>query len=111
MTSSHESSLGPLHAYGPSSSKSSHHSSYSKSYHDSPRHYSHSSSSMSSSSTRPSSSSSSKSNLSSISPKSHIPQGPKLSANETSHFIDCDGDPYDSDFEKDLLLFLYTIPR
>ena len=59
MTPSYESSLGPLHAYGPSSSKSPHHSSYSKSYHDSPIHYLHSSSSMSSSSTRPLSSSSS----------------------------------------------------
>ena len=53
MTPSHESSLGPLHAYGISSSKSPHHSSYSKSYHDSRRHYPHSSSSMFSSSTRP----------------------------------------------------------
>ena len=59
MTLSHESSLGPLHAYGLSSSKSPHHSSYSNSYHDSRRHYPHSSSSMSASSTRlPSSSSS-----------------------------------------------------
>ena len=73
MTSSRESSLGPLHAYGPSSSKSPHHSSYSKSYRDSRRHYPHSSSSMSSSSTRSSSSSSSQSGSSSTSPKSPIP--------------------------------------
>ena len=59
MTLSHESSLGPLHAYELSSSKSPQHSSYSKSYHDSRRHYLHSSSSMSSSSNRPPSSSSS----------------------------------------------------
>ena len=59
IMTSHESSLGPLHAYGPSSSKSPHHSSSFKSYHDSPIHHSHSLSSMSSSSTRPPSSSSS----------------------------------------------------
>ena len=105
MTLSHESSLGPLHAYGLSSSKSPHHSSYSKSYHDSLRHYPHSSSSMSSSSTKPPSSSSSQFVSSSTSPKSHIHKGPKLTENETSHFIDCDGDPYDSDFETKFYYF------
>ena len=129
MTSSHESSLRPLHACGSSSSKSPHHSSYSKSCHDFSRHNLHSSSSMSSSSTRSPSSSYSWSCFSSTSPKSlnylqktylnekhvnpcdtSIPKIPPccvlvLTSNETSHCIDHDGDPYDFDFEKEFYYF------
>ena len=106
MTLSHESSLRPLHAYEPSSSKSPHHSSSSKSHHDSSKHHSHASSSMSSSSTRSPSSSSSWSDSSSTSPKSPTPKiSPHcvlvLTVNGTSHCIDCDGDPYDSNFEQE----------
>ena len=97
--------LETLHACGSSSSKSPHHSLSFNSYHDSPRHHSHSSSSMSSSSTRLPSSSSSWSNSSATSLKSHFHKGPKLIENETSHFIDCDGDPYDFDFEIEFYYF------
>ena len=90
-----------------SSSNSSHHSSSSNSYHVSSRHHSNSLLFESSSSTMSLSSSSSQSGSSFTYAKSP-PKSPKnpphilvLTRNGMSHCIECDGDPYDSEFKQE----------